>query len=105
MTPLLPRRVHRDPIGMRVEHVLMRRMRIRAGDHYHVQLAAARHEFAERVILSEPLTPIMQRNFRWIIRHTSTRTQTRGIGMRAPKITEPEPGIVLSRIVFDQRQL
>jgi hypothetical protein len=94
-----------DPIRMRIVHVLMRRVRIGARNHDHVQLPAAEHQFAERVTLAEPLAAIMQRNFRRVIGDASTRAEAGGIGMGALEIIKPEAGIVLARIVFDQRQL
>jgi hypothetical protein len=105
MPPLPALRVHRDPVGVRLIDILVRRVRVGAGDHHHVHLAAAGHQVAERVAIAEPLAAIVQRDLRRVVRHASAGAQARGIRLRALEVVEPEIQIVLARIVFHQRQL
>ncbi len=90
---------------MRVVNVLMRGMRIGAGHHVHAQFPAALRHFAECVSISEIFAAIVKRNLRGIERHASARRETRGIGMDAAKVIEPELRVVMAGIVFDERQL
>src|SRR5262249_23472759 len=68
-------------------------------------LAAARHQLSEAIAVAEVLAAIMKRNLGWIVGDAAAGGKTCRIGMRSTEIVEPERGIVLARIVFDQRQL
>src|SRR5437773_4016527 len=71
--------LNRDPIRMRVAHVIVRGVRVGARDDDHAELAAAGDKFAERIGITEPLTAMVQRNFRRIIRDATAGTQTGGV--------------------------
>ena len=101
----LPCGVHRDPVRMGVVDVLVRRVRIGAGEHHHAHLAAAGHEFAEGIARAEPLAAIVQRDLGGIVGDATPRAQTSGIGVRALEVVQPEARIVLAGVVLDQRQL
>ncbi len=98
-------RLHRDPVGMRIVDVLMDRVRVGARDDHHVQLAAPGHQIAECISAAEPLTAVVQRDLRRIIRHASARAEAGGIGVGALEVVQPEVEIVRARIVLHQRQL
>src|SRR6266516_3314075 len=79
MTPLVTVGLNRDPIRMRVAYVIVRGVRVGARDYDHAELAAAGDKFAERIGITDPLTAMVQRNFRRIIRDATAGTQTGGV--------------------------
>jgi hypothetical protein len=101
MPALVARCIDRDPIGMRFVHLLMRRVRIGAGNYGHVQFAASRHQIAERIGVMQPLAAVMQRNLRRVIGYRSSCAQAGRVGVSALKVVEPEGKIILAGIVFD----
>src|SRR5215510_3238171 len=94
-----------NPIGVRLLHVVVCRVRIGAGDHNHPELATPGHEIAEHVACTEPGAAVMQWNLRGIIRDTTAGAQADRVGFRALEVVEPELEIELARVVFDQREL
>ena len=86
----LPVGVHRDPVRVRVVHVLVDRVRIGARDDDHVQLAAAGHQVAERVAVAQPLAAVVQRDLRRIVGDAAAGAQAGRVGMGAPEVVEPE---------------
>ena len=82
--------IHRDPVGMRVVHVLVGGVRIGARDDDHAELAASGHQFAERIAVAEPLAAVVQRNLRGIVRDAAAGAQAGRVGMRALEVIEPE---------------
>ena len=90
---------------MRVEHVLMRGVRIDARRHHHAEFAATRQHLAKRVAIAQELAAVMQRHLGGIKSHASAGAQAHCIGMDPFEIVEPEAGIVAARIVLDERQL
>jgi hypothetical protein len=102
---LLAGGIHRDPVGVGVVDILVRRVRIGTRHHHHSQFPAARREFPECVAIAQPLAAIMQRDGSGIVGHASAGAQTSGVGMGTLEIIQPESGIVLAGIVFDQGQL
>ena len=64
---------------MRGAHVIVRGVRVSARDDDHAELAAAGDKFAERIGITKPLTAMVQRNFRRIIRDATAGTQTGGV--------------------------
>src|SRR5260221_7006485 len=95
----------RDPVGVGGPDVLADRVGIGARDDLHAERAAPCHERAERIGLSQPRAAVVQRHFGRVIRDDAARAQRGGVGVQAPEIVEPEPGIELPGVVLDQRQL
>jgi hypothetical protein len=90
---------------MRVVHVLVRRVRIGARDDNHVPLPASLEQVAERIGVSHPGAPVVQRDVRRVVRDDAASAQTRGVRVDAREVVEPELPIVPRRIGLDERQL
>ncbi len=101
----IARRIHGDPIGVRLVHGGMRGMRVGSRDHHHSQLAAAGRQIPERVPIAEPLRTVMQGNLRRVKRHAAARAETCGIGVRPAEVIEPEIDVELSGVVLHQGEL
>ena len=97
--------IDRDPVRMRVVHVLVSGVRVRARDDDHAQLPAAGHQLAERIGAAQPGTAVVQRNLRRIISHAAARAQANRIRMSALEIIEPELHVEFAGIIFDQGEL
>ena len=69
------------------------------------EFATARHQFAEAVAVAQILAAVVERNFGRIVGHATAGGKTGRVGMSPAEVIEPERGIVLARIVFDQREL
>ena len=54
---------------------------------------------------SKPLTPMVKRNFRWIIRHAATRTEANCVRTCALEVIEPKLKVDLAGIVLHEREL
>src|SRR5262245_45191278 len=98
-------RVDGDPVRMRVIDVLMSRMRIGPGDDIHAELATPRHQFAEAIAVAQILAAVVERNLGRIVGHATAGGKAGRVGMSPAEVVEPERGIILARIVFDQREL
>ena len=83
-------RLDGDPIRMRIVNVLVRGVRIDAGDHVHTKFAASGYHFAEGVAVAEIFAAVMQRDFGRIKSHAAAGAQARGIGMDSLEIVQPE---------------
>ena len=94
-----------DPVGVRLLHVVVRRVRIGARDDDHAELATAGHEIAERIAVAEPLAAMMERHRGRVVRDASAGAQAHGVGLRAAEVVEPERRVELPRIVLDEREL
>ena len=70
---------------MRILDIVVSRMRVRARDHDHAELAAARDEFAERIAIAEPRAAMMKRNLGRIIGDATAGAQADGVGLGALK--------------------
>ena len=105
MPPRLARRVDGDPVGVRGLHVVVGRVRIRARDHDHSELAAAGDELAEHVPLAEPGAAVVERNRGRVVGDTAARAEADRVRARAGEVVEPEGGVELDGIVLDEREL
>ncbi len=92
VAPLVALGVHGDPVRVGVVDILVRGVRIGAGDDDHVHLAAAGDQVAERVGGPQPGTAIVQRDFGWVEGHAAAGAEAGGVGVSAPEIVEPESG-------------
>src|SRR5262249_11831997 len=91
-----------DPIRMRGARVLIRRMRVGAGDHDETELATAGDQFAEHIPLPQPLAAMMERNRCWIIGDAAAGTQADSVGTGAFEVIQPEAGVELAGIILHQ---
>src|SRR5262245_26681229 len=94
-----------DPVRMRVIDILMSRMRIGPGDDIHAELATPRHQFAEAIAVAQILAAVVERNLGRIVGHATAGGKAGRVGMSPAEVIETESGIILARIVFDQREL
>src|SRR6202034_2147649 len=77
---------------MRIVHVLVTGMRVRACNHVHPKLPASRDDFAERVHRPEPSASIVEWDLSRIESDNASGTQTSRIGMgRSYHPTETSP--------------
>ena len=105
MPQLTARRIHHDPVWMRVIDLLPACMRIGSRHNIHVHPAATVQQIAECIMVPEPRTALLQRNFGWVKRHYAARAQAGRIRMNAPEIVEPKRLIVVTGIVFYKSEL
>src|SRR2546422_6483117 len=90
MTALVTARINCYPIRMRVVHVIISGMRIGASDDNHTKVSTAGDQLSEWIGVAQPLTAMMERNLRGIVRNASSRAQANGVRPGAPEIVEPE---------------
>ena len=98
-------RINRNPIRMRLIHILVGGVRIGSSDDHHAQLPAPCHQFAKRIGITQPLAAMMKRNLCRIIRHAAAGAQTGRIRMRASEVIEPKLQIEFPRVILNQREL
>src|SRR5262245_42480833 len=94
-----------QPVGVRLMHVVIGGMWIRARDHRHSQLPAPGDEVTEGVLVAKPQTPMMERDSRGVIGNAATGAETNGVGARAFEIIEPELGIEFAGVVLHECEL
>ena len=97
--------VHGDPIRVRVTYVIVGGMRVGAGDHHHAQSATPGDQFAEWIRIAEPLTAVVERHNRRIIRDATAGAQTGRVGAGAFEVIEPELRIEFAGIIFNEGKL
>src|SRR5207248_4034954 len=105
MPPRLAGRVHGNPIGMRLLHVVIGRVWISPRDDDHSQLTTAGNQLAEHVALAKPGTAVVKGDFCWVIRYAAARTKTDRIGLGPLEVVEPELQVELTRVVLHEREL
>lgn len=71
----------------------------------HAEFPAAGDEFTEGVSIAEELAAVMERNWSGVVGDAATGGEAGGAGMSALEVVEPEGGIVVARIVFDEGKL
>ena len=101
----LAARVHRDPSRMRVMDVVVSRMRVRAGEDDHAELATTGDQIAERILVAEPLTAMVERHLGRVIRDAAAGAQTNRVRACALEIVEPELRIELAGVILDECEL
>ena len=94
--------IDRQPVRMRVVHILMACVRVGAGNYIHAQFPAAMGDIAEGIHISQPLAAVVQRNLGGIKGDTPAGIQNGGIGMDPLEIVQPELHVVIAGIVFDE---
>ncbi len=97
--------IHRDPVGMRRLRVVIRRVRIGADKHRHIQLAAPRDQFTQHIAIPKPDAAMVKRNLGRIVRNAPASTQTDAVRSRAFEVVQPESQIKMCGIIFNQREL
>src|SRR5437764_308059 len=90
---------------MRLANVVAHRVRIDPRQDVHPERAAARDERSERVRVAEPAAPVVQRDFRGIVRDDTAGAQCCSIGMETPEVIQPELRLEVPGIVLDEREL
>ena len=88
--------------------ILVGGVRIGAGDHDHVELAAAGDQLAEGVAIAEPLAAVVERDFGGVVGDAAAGAEAGGVGVGAAEVVEPEgevelPGSSSTRVSCAQR--
>src|SRR5262245_66502737 len=93
MTARLAVGVGCQPVRVRLMHVVIGGMWIRARDHHHSQLPTPGDEVTEGVLVAKPQTPMMERDSRGVIGNAATGAETNGVGARAFELIGPGLGL------------
>src|SRR5579875_1403072 len=90
---------------MRVIDILMDRVRIGPANDIHAQAATTFCEISEAVPITQPFAPIVHRDLCWVEGYATSGTETSSVHMNSTEIVKPEVRIVVSGIVFHERDL
>ena len=80
-------------------------VRIGAGYDIHSKFAATCYQLSETISVTKEFAPVVEGHFGWVIGYATARRKAGRIGMSAFEVIEPELMVVLSWIIFDERQL
>ena len=94
-----------DPVGMGGFGIVPGGVGIGADEHGHAELAAAGNEIAEAVAIAEPGAAMVEGNLGGVVGDAASAADAGALGAGALKVVEPEMGVVVDGIVFDQREL
>ena len=97
--------VDRNPVRMRLPHVVADRVRIGARDDAHAERAAAGDERAERIRLTEPRAAMVQRHLGRVVGDDAAGAERGGVGVEAAEVVEPELRVEAAGVVLDEREL
>ena len=94
-----------DPVGVGGFGVVVGGVRVGADEHGHVELAAAGDEFAEDVAVVEPCAAMVEGDFGGIVGDAAASAETDSVAASAFEVVEPEGGVEVDGVVFDQGEL
>ena len=94
-----------DPVGVRGFGIVVGGVGVGADEHGHVLLAAAGDEFAENVAIVEPLAAMVKGDVGRVEGDAASTAETDAVGAGALEVVEPEGGVEVGGVVFDEGEL
>ncbi len=93
------------PVGVGGPGVVVGGVGVGADEDGHVEFAAAGDELAEDVAVVEPGAAMMEGDFGGVIGDTASSAETDTVGAGALEVVEPEGGVEVDGVVFDEGEL
>ncbi len=94
-----------DPVGVGGFGVVVGGVGVGADEDGHVEFAAAGDELAEDVAVVEPGAAMVEGDLRWVVGDAASAAEADAVGARALEVVEPEGGVEVDGVVFDEGEL